>query len=82
MTEEPNMQKEDQVRDIVERNCFYHSEPVFVEDWLKIRTHANPMSKSDLVDQLLKLNIYKEEIAITDFRRSAGRIMQEIAKDQ
>lgn len=81
-TEEPNMQKEDQVRDIVERNCFYHSEPVFVEDWLKIRTHANPMSKSDLVDQLLKLNIYKEEIAITDFRRSAGRIMQEIAKDQ
>lgn len=68
------------MREIIERNCYYDNEPVFVEDWLGLRTSPRKFDKQDMIDAIMKLPIYREEIELSGFRDSAERIIKRINK--
>ena len=68
------------IREVLERNCYYDSDPIFVEDWLGLRVQPKTFTKKQIIDKLMELPIYREEIELTEFKKSANRIIQIINK--
>lgn len=69
----------DSVYEIVKRNCYYKKEPVYIQDWLGINLlNKEVMSYEDIMDKLLKLDIYRTEINIFEFRKSVEHIVSSI----
>lgn len=68
------------IREVIERNCYYDNEPVFVEDWLELRNQPRYFEKKEMIDAIMELPIYREEINLSGFRESADRIISNINK--
>lgn len=68
------------IREVIERNCYYDNEPVFVEDWLELRNQPRYFEKKEIIDAIVELPIYREEISLSGFRDSANRIIHNINK--
>ena len=68
------------IREVIERNCYYDNEPVFVEDWLELRTQPRKFEKKEIIDAIMELPVYREEIDLSGFRNSADRIIRNINK--
>lgn len=69
------------IREVIERNCYYDNEPVFVEDWLGLRNQSRNFEKQEMIDAIMELPIYREEIEISAFRDAADRIIRSIDKE-
>lgn len=72
---EQGKKETDSVYQIVKRNCYYKKEPVYVEDWLGINIKRDFWSYEKIMDELLHLKIYRTEISISEFRKSAENIV-------
>ena len=68
------------IREVIECNCYYDNEPVFVEHWLGLRTQPRNFEKQEMIDAIMELPIYREEIEISAFRDAADRIIRRIDK--
>lgn len=68
------------IREVIERNCYYDNEPVFVEDWLELRKQSRNTEKVELINAIMKLPIYRQEIELSEFKSSANTLMHNIKK--
>lgn len=68
-------------REVIERNCYYDYEPVFVEDWLELRKTSRNTGKEKLINAIMELPIYRQEIELSQFKSSANILMHNIKKN-
>lgn len=63
---------------ILERNCYYDNEPIFIEDWLALRTKSRNFTKDKILNLMRQLPVFKEEFKVTQFRECAQRFIESI----
>lgn len=75
--------KENYLRDeneILHTNCYYDNEPVFIEDWLGLKTCRTQFNKEQIINQVLSLPTIKCEFGVNEFKECAGKIVQRFIK--
>lgn len=70
------------IYEILERNCYYDNEPVFIEDWLDLRKKSRNFTKQQIVDRMMQLPIFKEEFEVTQFQEYVQKFVESIGVEK
>jgi len=66
------------IKKVLENNCYYDQDPVFVEDWLNIRKNSTTLSKEQIIEKMLKIPAIAVQFNINQFKYCGEEIVKQI----